>query len=286
MKTRLLALLMVSFLLAANSVQAETKVRLKVRLKPGAVYENTEVRNEKIEYEKNGETIRETKQIQSTSLWKVLELVNDSVFLVEYSYKSLKVKASGLADSIEWNADTPDKNNPLYNDFLHPVRMQLNSKGGVNRVEGMDALSSNADSRKTSSKLVKAMFDPENLKSMDFRYFPDKEIGVGDHWESSVKTPDFAGQEQVLSFVVTALDNDKVTLVCSSNIDLTMPKEKLSLKGAISDTMTFDITDCFSRTVQTSKNYTGTVTGFVDKNGDEIPIRSLKEKKMIVKRLQ
>ena len=65
MKIKPLALLVVLFLLIANTVEAKSLL-LRLKLQKGAVYEKTEIINEKIEYEKNGETITKTKQMEST----------------------------------------------------------------------------------------------------------------------------------------------------------------------------------------------------------------------------
>ncbi len=266
--------------------QASPKIVLRVNLQKGATYEMNQLVKDTIEYEKNGKKVQNVKQIESTICCKVLDAENGNNFLIEHTFKRMKIMIRDEVKRIDFDSDLEDKSNPLCKEYqqIKPVKIQLNSRGEVTFVSGMEEILYKMDPDKEATKIQKFLFNKENLKSLELNYFPEKEIGVGDTWTITNKLPGISDDSFAMNFVLSAINGNLAEINYSAN-NLSIMKNGVSLKGKILSSTVINITDGFARTDQTTESFVAKDKMLKDENGLEIPVQIVKMRKTEVKKI-
>jgi hypothetical protein len=241
--------------------------------------------NQTIEYQKSGEKRQDIKKSELTALCKVIENFGDSSFVMEYSIARMKIHIKDLFQQFDFDSDIQDENNTFYQELkqLTPIKLQINSSGGVNNLEGLNELVQKVDPEKKTTLVMKYFLDQKNLKSFELNYLPDKEIGVGDKWTVSNKFPIFSDEELTMNFEVVAIDENKITL--SSNTDMTLETKQIQMTGSSIKSMIIDRIDGFAGNTETISKYISKTPMMKDENGKEIPLNISSVVKTSVKKL-
>jgi hypothetical protein len=285
MRFKLFHLIFAIIFLNCNWIKAEPKIKFRINLQKGAIYEMCTKNSQTIEYEKNGENRQDIKKSEITALCKVIENIGDSSFVMDYSFVRMKIHIKDLFQEFDLDSDIQDENNKFYEEFkqLPSIKLQINSRGGVDNLEGLDELVQKMKPEKKTTQVMKYFLDEKNLKSLELNYFPYKEIGIGDKWTNSNKFPEFSDEELTIYFEVVAIDEKNITL--SSNIEIAMEIKQIQMTGSSCESMIIDRTDGFVRNTETISKYISKSPMMKDENGKEIPLNISSVRLTSVKKL-
>ena len=285
MRSKLFHLIFAIIFLNCNWIKAEPKIKFRIHLQEGAIYEMCKKNYQTIEYEKSGEKREDIKKSELTALCKVIENMGDSSFVLQLSFVRMKIQNKDLFQQIDLDSDIQDENNTFYKEFkqLPPIKLQINSRGGVDKLEGLNELVQKMDPKKYTTQLIKHLANKKNLKSFDLDYLPEKEIGIGDKWTISNQFPDMFDEEITMNYEVTGLDENKITL--SSNSDIALENKQIQMTGSIIESRIIDRTDGFAGNTETISTYISKTPMMKDENGKEIPLNVSSVVKTSVKKL-
>ena len=251
MKTKLIVLFVVTNLLVALTVQAASRVLLRLNLQKGSTYEMTMISDNNIDQEMSGQKMKILQKVEMLSTCQVLDILPDNNFLIEYSIQKMKINMN--VNGKEMNSDSDSTGNNPMNGFLKDLsslkmKIKLNSKGQVQEIEGLEEYAKKMSGNPQMSQSMKMFTDEKNFKSyfeQTFSYFPENEIEVGSKWSSSMKMPALMNMDIVMNFEVANILNDQVLLNVVSNVNMETPMDvngmKMNIKMAGTQTGTMAI---------------------------------------------
>lgn len=255
MKTRLLALLMVSFLLAANSLQAK-KVMLRLNLKKGTIYEMTTAMTNNIDQEMMGQKIKMDQKIDMAMSFQVLDILPNKNFLIEYSFLKMKLGMNMNGQQMTFDSESSDENDPASKilKVLSSVKLkiEMDPRGQTQKVEGLESFAKELAGNPQMAQAMQMFTDENSFKSyvgQTFNYFPEAEVEMGSKWTASFKLPALMNMETSMNFEVAAIEKSLVTLNVTSDVNLDSPIEqggmKMNIKmtGTQNGSMIIDTTD-------------------------------------------
>lgn len=255
MKTKPIALLFILNSLLLNSFRADSKVLLRLNLEKGTTYEMTMNMTNTIDQEMMGQKMKIDQNIEMVFSYTVLDVLPDKNFLIEYTFQKTKMKMNMSGQEFTMDSEGADDNpmNAPLKDLLSlKLKLILNPKGQVVKVEGLEEYAQKLSGNQQMAQAMQMFTDEDNFKSFfaqTFNYFPENEVAVGDQWKSSIKTPALMNTEITLAFEVAAVENKQVYLNVSSVVDMETPIEQMGMKmnvkmsGKQSGKMTINATD-------------------------------------------
>lgn len=267
MKTKLLSLSIIAFLLLANVFQASSKVLLRLKLLKGTTYEMTMTSTNLIDQEMMGQKMKIDQKMEMVLSYKVLDVLPNKNFLIEYSLLKMKLKMNINGQEMNIDSDSPD-NNPnnasLKGLISNKLKLEINPKGQVQRIEGLEEYTKTLAGNQQMSMTMQMFKDENSLKSFigqSFNYFPEKKIKKGDKWTSSFQIPTLMNMEAKMNFEVASIVKNMLSLNVISDINIDTPVEqsghKINVKatGNQSGTMNIDTDDGWLRLSDLSQKF-------------------------------
>jgi hypothetical protein len=267
MKTKLITLIIVTILLAANTVGAASKVQLRLNLQKGATYEMKMSSINQIEQEMMGQKIKIDQKIEMVFTYTVLDILPDKNFLIEYSFSQMKMDMNMNGQEIKLDSESTNGNpmNATIKDLLSfKLKLTLSPKGQVIKAEGLDEYAKKLSGNQQLAQAMKMFTDENNFKSFfaqTFNYFPENEVSVGDQWESVVKMPELMDVGISMNFEVVAIENNQIHLNFKSIVDMETPVEQMGMKmnvkmaGTQSGKITVNATDGWMRSSDLNQKF-------------------------------
>jgi len=259
MKTKLITLLIATILFVANSTGAAPKMQLRLNLQKGSNYEMKMNSTNQIDQEMMGQKVKIDSKVEMAFAYSVLDVLPDKNFLIEYSFLSMKMYMNMNGQEMKIDSESTDGNpmNATVKDLLSfKLKLTLNPKGQVIKVEGLDEYAKKLSGDQQLAQAMKMFTDENNFKSFfaqTFNYFPENTVSVGDQWESVVKMPELMDVGISMIFEVAAIENNQIYLNYKSIVDMETPVEQMGMKmnvkmaGNQSGKMTVGATDGWMR---------------------------------------
>jgi hypothetical protein len=230
-------LLIIVSLFFSFSTQAKTKKLLRLNLEKGAVYEMTMNMDNHMDQEMMGQQMKMDQKMQMVTSMTVADVLPNKNFMLTYQYKSIRMDMETMGQTMSFNTDNPDDDNPassmLKGMTTVELKMEITSRGEVVDIEGFESFN-NAFGQNPQLKGMLQMFsDKEAFKSnfsKTFSYFPEDKVSVGDTWNSTQQLKDFMNMNFDMHFTVTDIEDDKITLDVNSDFSSSSPIEQGGMK--------------------------------------------------------
>lgn len=235
MKTKLITASLLIFLLALNTTTFAGKL-LRLNLQKGTTYEMAMTAANQIDQEMMGQKMKIDQKMEMTFSYKVLDVLPDQKFRIEYSFLRMKLDMNVNGQEIKMNSESTDNNamDAGLKDLLSlKLILTLNQMGQVEKVEGLDDYAQKLSGNRQLAQAMQMFTSEENFKSyfaQTFNYFPEKEVSVGDQWKTSVKVPALMNTVIEMVYAVTAIEKDMVYLDFLSNVDTNSQIEQMGMK--------------------------------------------------------
>lgn len=255
MKTKLIALFIITFLFASMSLCAANKVNLRLNLQKGRSYEMKMSSANQIDQEMMGQKVKINQKIDMVFNYVILDVLADKNALIEYSFQSMKMNMNMNGQEMNMDSESSDgnpMNAAIKNLLLQKLKLTVNPKGEILKVEGLDEYAKKLSGNQQLAQAMKMFADENSFKAFFaqiFNYIPENEITVGDQWKSVVKMPELMDVGITMAFEVTAIENDQVYLNFKSIVDTETPVEQMGMKmnvkinGAQNGKMTINALD-------------------------------------------
>jgi len=268
MKLRLVLLSIISILLAVNPVQARSKILLRLNLQKGSIYEMTMDMTSNIDQKMMGQQMKIDQKMEMVFNYEVMDMLPTHNFQIDYSVVKTKLNMNMNGNEVDLDSDSKDDGNAMIRALkdicMAKLNLEINSKGQVEKLEGIDALKKIFAG---NPQLVQSMsmFADEvsfsSFVSQTFNYFPEKEVGKGDKWTSFFKLPSLMNMETTLNFEVVSMDKHETILNVVSDVNMDSPVEQsgmkmnMKMKGTQTGTMTIDTRDGWFRTSNLNQKF-------------------------------
>ncbi|MBL7965514.1 MAG: hypothetical protein JNK09_00830 [Prolixibacteraceae bacterium] len=235
MKTRLFALLSLILFITLNTNTFAGKL-LRLNLQKGSIYEMTMTAANQIDQEMMGQKMKIDQKMEMVFSYKVLDVLSDQKFVVEYSFQKMKIDMNMNGQEMKMSTESTD-NNPtdvgLKELLSLKLIMTVNQFGLVEKVEGLNEYAQKLSGNRQLSQAMQMFTSEENFKNyfaQTFNYFPEKEVSVGDQWKTSVKVPTLMNTVIEMVYAVTVIEKDMVYLDFLSNVDTNSQIEQMGMK--------------------------------------------------------
>ncbi|HEY3369411.1 MAG TPA: DUF6263 family protein [Prolixibacteraceae bacterium] len=288
MKIKLIVLFVVSLLMSAQIVDAKSKVFLRFNLQKGSNYEMTMAMTNNVDQEMMGHPFKMDQKMEMVFLYNVLDVLPNKNYLVEYSLQGMKLDMNINDQVVHMDSKDTAQSNPMnasIKGFLAAkLKLELNSKGGVERVEGMEEYTKNLSQNPQMAQSMRMFSDEKSFKSFisqSFYYFPEKEVEEGDKWTSSFELPGMMNMETTMNFEVATIEKDQVILNVSSDVNIDSPVEQQGIKidmkmtGTQTGSMTIDRSDGWLRTSDLTQKFDMHMKMKNPQSGEEMEIPML-----------
>ncbi len=227
MKLRKTALLLIAVsLFFTISTQAKTKKLLRFNLQKGSVYEMTTDMNNIMDQEVMGQQVKMDQKMKMIATMTVEDVLPNNNILVSYIYKSMKMDMSTMGNTMSFDTDKQDDNNPASEAFKRltkiKLKMEITPLGKVVNIEGFDRFDNAFTAMPQAKEMLKMFSSEESFKSsigQTFNYFPEEKIAVGDSWDTTQKMDAIMNMEINMHFEVTDIQKDDVVLKIDSDIN-------------------------------------------------------------------
>lgn len=267
MKTKLITLLVILILLAANAAQAK-KLMLRLNLKKGTTYEMTMATTSNIDQEMMGQKMKIDQKIDMVFSYHVLDVLPNKNYLIEYSFGKTKLSVNVNGQEMNFDSESADQTNPMNASLkgldTYKLKLEINPKGKVERIEGVDQIAKEMAANQQLAQSMQMFTNDASFMSFvgqTFNYFPENEIDKNDKWTSSYKIPSLMNMEASMNFEVTAIEKDMISLNVNSDINMEGPVEQSGYKfdmkstGSQTGTMTIDSADGWVRQSELTQKF-------------------------------
>jgi hypothetical protein len=288
MKTKLIALFIVFLLLTAKCMEAKSKVLLRFNLQKGSSYEMTMNMSNLIDQQMAGHPMKMDQQMQMVFVYTVLEVLPNQNFLIEYSMQDMSLNMNINGQEMRMGTKDTTQSNPMYNVFKglgsHKLKMEINSRGQVLKVEGLDVYVNSIGQNPQLAQSMQMFTGEDNFKSFmeqTFNYFPEAEVKEGDKWSTSYKLPGMMNMESTMNFELASIEEDQVVLNVTSDVNLDSPIEqngfKMNVKmtGTQTGSMTIDTSDGWLRESDLTQKFDMKMKMNNPQSGEEMEIPML-----------
>ncbi len=237
MKTKLFTLFAVIFFLLSGNIQAK-KVLLRFNLEKGAQYNMVMDVSSTIDQAVMGQDVDINQKMNMVFNWKVLDITPDKTFLVEYAFEKMKMEMSVNGQNLVFSTDSTEESTPAFSSALKDLskiklQLEITDQGKIVSVKGMDELLSKFSGNQVLAQSMQMFTNESNFESFmgqTFNYFPEKEIGKGDTWTSSMKLPAMMNMDTKMDFEVADITDDVVKLNVNSLVNIDSPIEQAGMK--------------------------------------------------------
>jgi len=236
MSTKLFSLFFVVLFLIASSIQAQSKVLLRLNLQKGTTYEMTMASVNQIDQEMMGQKMKIDQKMEMVFSYVVADVLPDKNFLIEYSFLRMKLgmDINGQKVAMDSEGDSSDPMNASIKDLISlKLKLTLNPKGEVQKVEGLEEYGKKLSGNPQMAQAMQMFTDENNFKTFfaqTFNYFPEHEVAVGEQWKSTIKMPALMNTAIVMVFEVAAIENNQVHLNVESVVDTETQIEQMGMK--------------------------------------------------------
>ena len=298
MKTKLLNLLFIFFLLFSGNIQAK-KVLLRFNLQKGTIYSMTMDMTNTVDQSLMGQNVKIDQKMKMVLDWKVLDVLPNKNYLAEYSFGKISMEINANGQNVNFDSENPTENNPILAPLneMKKVKLQIEftNLGKVVKVTGMEDLISKISGNQTLSQSFQMFSSESNFESFfsqTFNYFPEKEVEKGDKWTSSMKLSTIMNMETKMDFEVADITNDHVILNVNSVVNIDTPIEQQGMKiqlkmdGTQKGTMNINLKDGWLDESNLIQNFTMNMKMKNPQSGEdlEIPIKMKSAVKISVER--
>ncbi len=235
MKTKLTIVSFLIFLVVVNTNTFAGKL-LRLNLQKGTTYEMAMTAANQIDQEMMGQKMKIDQKMEMVFSYKVLDVLSDQKFVVEYSFQKMKIDMNMNGQEMKMSTESTD-NNPTDAGLKELLSLKLimtaNQMGQVEKVEGLNEYAQKLSGNRQLSQAMQMFTSEENFKNyfaQTFNYFPEKEVSVGDQWKTSVKVPTLMNTVIEMVYAVTAIEKDMVYLDFLSNVDTNSQIEQMGMK--------------------------------------------------------
>lgn len=268
MKSPLVTLFLITILLAANPVQAKSKVLLRLNLQKGSVYEMTQTTTTNIDQEMMGQKMKIDQKMEMVFTYQVLDVLPNKNYQIEYSVMKTKLNTNINGQEKNLDSESSDQSSPM-SSILKDIcttklTLEINPRGQVEKLEGIDVLAKKLAENQQLAQSMQMFTDEVSFSSFMgqiFNYFPEKEIEKGDKWTSFFKLPSMMNMETTLNFEVASMDKRQTILNVLSDVNLDSPVEREGMKmnmkmtGTQNGTMTIDTKDGWVRSSELNQKF-------------------------------
>jgi hypothetical protein len=236
MSTNLFSLFFALLFFIASSIQAQSKVLLRLNLHKGTTYEMTMASVNQINQEMMGQKMKIDQKMEMVFSYVVVDVLPDKNFLIEYSFLKMKLDMdiNGQKVVMDSESDSTDPMNASIKDLISlKLKLTLNPKGEVQKVEGLEEYGKKLSGNPQMAQTMQMFIDENNFKTFfaqTFNYFPENEVAVGEQWKSTIKMPALMNTAIVMVFEVAAIENNQVHLNVESVVDTETQIEQMGMK--------------------------------------------------------
>lgn len=285
MKTKLIAFFIVSLLLTAQCMEAKSKVLLRFNLQKGSSYEVTMKMSNLIDQQMAGHPMKIDQQMEMGIVYEVLDVLPNQNYLIEYSMQDMSLNMNINGQEMKMDTKDTAQSNPMHNVLkgfaLNKLKMEINSRGQVQRVEGLDEYIKNLSQNPQLAQSMQMFSSEENFKSFmeqTFNYFPEAEVKEGDKWSTSYKLPGMMNMESTMNFELASIEKEQVVLNVTSDVKIDSPIEqngfKMNVKmtGTQTGSMTIDTSDGWLRESDLTQKFDMNMKMNNPQSGEEMEI--------------
>jgi hypothetical protein len=223
------------FLVLVNTNTFAGKL-LRLNLQKGTTYEMAMTTANQIDQEMMGQKMKIDQKIEMLFSYKVLDVLPDQKFVVEFSFLKMKIDMNMNGQEIKMNSESTDNNtiDAGLKDLLSiKLIMIVNQMGKVEKVEGLESYAQKLSGNRQLAQSMQMFTSEESFKNyfaQTFNYFPATEVSVGDQWKTDVKVPTLMNTSIEMVYAVTAIEKDMVYLDFLSNVDTNSQIEQMGMK--------------------------------------------------------
>jgi hypothetical protein len=236
MRTKLITLSFVVIFIASN-VLAGSSTLLRLNLKKGTTYEMTMITNTNIDQAIMGQNMKVDQKMEMVCLYKVMDVLPNKNFLIEYSIAKVKMNMSMNGNEMNVDSESPDTTNAM-NSLSRglvskKMTIELNRTGKVERIEGLDSFIKQSSANPLMAQSLKMFSNDSSFISyigQTFNYFPKNEVKKGDKWSSSYKLPAMMNMAISMNFEVADIIKNQITLNVNSDVNVEAPIEQMGQK--------------------------------------------------------
>jgi hypothetical protein len=260
MKTKLNAFFIIVLLMVASVIKAESKTSLRLNLQKGSTYEMTMVTNSNIDQEVMGQKMKIGQKMEMIFSYQVLDILPNKNFLIEYSILKIKMDMSMNGLEMNFESNSSDTGNPMNTALsglvANKLKLEFNSKGQVERIEGLEEYVKKINEHPQMSQSMQMFTNEKSFKTFIgqiFNYFPETKITKGDKWTSSFSLPAMTNIETTMNFEVADITSNQIALKVTSDVNSEGPIEQMGVKmyvkltGTQNGNMVLDQTDGWLR---------------------------------------
>ena len=259
MKTKYFTLALIAILLSFYTVQAKSKVLLRLNLKKGTTYETTMTTNTLIDQEVMGQQMKITQYMEMVISYHVLDVLSNNNFKMDYTFDKIKLSNLVNGQEIVMDSDGSQDNpiNKVFKDMVgYKIEVEMTPRGKVEQVKGLDQFVQKMAGNPQITQSMQMFSSDQSFESFidqTFNYFPEEAVKEGSKWTSSFDLPSLMNMEIAINFEVASITDDDVLLNVASDIDMNMPIEQSNMKmdmkmtGTQNGTMTVDTNDGWVR---------------------------------------
>jgi len=237
MKTKLISLLLISTFLFASSLQAKSKVMLRLNLQKGTTYEMTMATNNLIDQEMMGQKMKMDQKMEMGFSYQVLDVLPNKNFQIEYSMLRMNLNMNINGQDVNMDSESTDESNPMnkaLKDLVNiKIKLELTPKGSIENVEGMDQYEKKLAGNQQMAQSMQMFLNKDNFGSFvaqTFNYFPEEEVEIGTKWTSTFKLPSMMNMETTMNFEVASIEKENLLLNVTSDVNMEMPIEQNGMK--------------------------------------------------------
>lgn len=266
MKANLSAMIIFLFFIAFPSLGAKPKVLLRLNLEKGDHYQMTMTSDNKVDQEMMGQQMKVVQKMVMSMSYKVLDVLPDKVYVIEYSYDKMKMDmdVNGQKMNIDSEDTTGNVASKSINDMTSmKLKFTMNSQGKILSIEGIDNYMNTISNNPQLAQTLSMFANEENFKAsfgQYLGYFPDQEVEVGSKWDTSFIMPALMNMNLMMHFTVADIKDDQIDLDVNSdiNLDNSIDNNGVNIQMKVTGTQTG------SMKVDLKSGFTGT-TDFIQK---------------------
>lgn len=260
MKTNYLSIILIILIFSASTVQAKSKVLLRLNLQKNAVYEMNMQSNSDINQEMMGQNMKISQKLQMIFSFHVTDVLPNKNFQIQYSMDRMKMDVDVNGNQISFDSQNPDENSPLGPVLkamnAMKVTFELTPLGKVTQVSGLDEVVQKIAANPQLAQSMQMFSNKENFQNFTeqtFSYIPENKISEGDKWSTQIKMPSLMDSKVTMNFEVAGLSKGMLNLNVNSDVNAQGPVEQNGMKmdmnmtGTQSGTMAIDTNDGWAR---------------------------------------
>ena len=268
MKTTRFTVAFITFLFIFSTLQAKSKVLLRLNLQKGSIYEMDMHVTNNIEQDMLGQNMKIVQGMEMILSYKVTDVLPNKNSLIEYSISRMKMNMDVNGNTVSFDSQSPDESNPmgaiLKTINKMKVTFELTPSGKAEQVKGLDEITSQIASNPQMAQALQMFSNDKNFSSFisqTFNYIPENEVKTGDKWTTQFKLPSLMEANTTMNFEVTGITKDSVTLNVVSDVNFEGPVEQNGMKidmkmtGTQTGTMTVDLNDGWVRSSDLNQKF-------------------------------